>query len=485
MRRRWLVVVTAVAVPAMWVALLPAGGVAAARVAGAGRSGPGLTVSAWSRAEVIPGQAIDAGGEDQIASLSCGSPGNCAGAGFYTTADDHRQALLVTEIDGSWQDAARVRGLWALEDHNLSSALLQVSCAAAGYCTAVGSYGDTAGRPQALVVTERDGSWGRAEELHTTSQGGVLYSVSCWARGDCTAAGTLLASTGRWQAFVVSSKDGGRWGSAEVVPGSAALNRGGLASVNYVSCPAAGQCSAAGVYGDASGHEGAFADSERNDVWGTAEEMPGTAKYNSTGFISVYALSCGSPGNCTAGGYYETSEPSLAVPYLEDQVNGTWQAVEPVPGVPVAKIWEGGMVISLSCPAAGSCTAGGLFNTYDRDQQAMVVSQDGGSWGDGQAVPGSSALNQGRVAITEAVSCASPGNCAAGGLYTGTAHSVRAFIASEDNGTWDKAEEVPGTYGRGDPEIDAIACPAAGACTAVGSVEGAGGGADVFVTRQT
>lgn len=484
MRRRWLVV-TAVAVPAMWVALLPAGGVAAARVAGAGRSGPGLTVSAWSRAKVIPGQAIDAGGEDQVASLSCGSPGNCAGAGFYTTADDHRQALLVTEINGSWQDAARVRGLWALEDHNLSSALLQVSCAAAGYCTAVGSYGDTADRPQALVVTERDGSWGRAEEVHTTSQGGVLYSVSCWAVGDCTAAGALLGSTGRWQAFVVGSSKGGRWGPAEVVPGSASLNRGGVASVNYVSCPAAGQCSAAGVYLDASGHERAFVDSEQDYVWGTAEEMPGTAAHNKTGFISVYALSCGSPGNCTAGGYYETSEPSLAVPYVEDQVNGTWQAVEPVPGVPVAKIWEGGMVISLSCPAAGSCVAGGQFANFDRDQQAMVASQDGGSWGDGQAVPGSAALNQGRAAITYAVSCASPGNCAAGGVYSASNDHTGAFIASEGNGTWDKAEQVPGTYLGHEPEIDAIACPAAGACTAVGSEEGAANGADVFVTRQT
>ena len=71
---------------------------------------------------------------------------------------------------------------------------------------------------------------------------------------------------------------------------------------------------------------------------------------------------------------------------------------------------------------------------------AMVASQSGAIWGDGQAVPGSTALNQDEAAIPDAVSCASPGNC-----------------------------------------------PAVGACTAVGYdagyVEGAGG-ADVFVTRQ-
>jgi hypothetical protein len=344
MGRRWLGVVTAVTVPAMLVALLPVEGAAAARAEKAGRSGPALAVSSWSRAEVIAGQAIDTGGQDQ--------------------------------------------------------------------------------------------------------------------------------------AFVVGSSDG-RWGRAEVVPGTVAL--GTNATLTYLSCPAAGQCSAIGVYG--AGLR-VFVDSERDYVWGTAEEMPGTARYNRTGFVGAYALSCGSPGNCTAGGYYESSLPSVAVAYLEDQVNGVWQSVEPVPGVPVRKIWEGGMVVSLSCPAAGDCAAGGLFTNYAKNQQALVAEESRGSWGDGRAVPGTIALNQGGAAITNAVSCATPGECAAGGIYSGPGYRIRVFITSEDNGTWAQAEQVPGTAGSRQPYIDAIACPAAGACVAVGDEE-PGNGADVFVTSQT
>jgi hypothetical protein len=477
MGRRWRGVVTAVAVPAMFVALLPVEGAAAARAEEAGRSGSALAVSSWSRAEVIAGQAIDTGGQDQVVSLSCGAPGDCAGAGFYTIADQRRQGLLITETDGTWQDAQPVRGLWLLTHHVEPSGLSQVSCASAGNCTAGGAYRDTAGRTQAFVVSERNGSWGRAEEIPTAPQGGWIRAVSCWAAGDCTAAGTWYTSAGT-QAFVVGSSDG-RWGRAEVVPGTVAL--GTNATLTYLSCPAAGQCSATGVYG--AGLR-VFVDSERDYVWGTAEEMPGTARYNGTGFVGAYALSCGSPGNCTAGGYYENSLPSVAVAYLEDQVNGVWQPLEPVPGVPVRKIWEGGMVVSLSCPAAGDCAAGGLFTNYAKNQQALVAEESSGSWGNGRAVPGTIALNQGGAAITNAVSCAARGECAAGGVYTGSGYRIRVFIASEDNGTWAQAEQVPGTAGSRQPYIDAIACPAAGACVAVGDEE-PGNGADVFVTSQT
>ena len=41
---------------------------------------------------------------------------------------------------------------------------------------------------------------------------------------------------------------GRAWGAAEEVPGTAALNQGGNAGVNSVSCPSAGNCSAGGFY---------------------------------------------------------------------------------------------------------------------------------------------------------------------------------------------------------------------------------------------
>ena len=42
----------------------------------------------------------------------------------------------------------------------------------------------------------------------------------------------------------------GRWGTAIEVPGLGALNTGGPAGVNSVSCASAGSCAAGGDYAD-------------------------------------------------------------------------------------------------------------------------------------------------------------------------------------------------------------------------------------------
>jgi hypothetical protein len=54
------------------------------------------------------------------------------------------------------------------------------------------------------------------------------------------------------------------WGQAKEVPGTAALNAGGQADINSVSCAQAGYCSAGGSYVDASSHQQAFVVSDAN-----------------------------------------------------------------------------------------------------------------------------------------------------------------------------------------------------------------------------
>ena len=62
-------------------------------------------------------------------------------------------------------------------------------------------------------------------------------------------------------------------------------------------------------------------------------------------------------------------------------------------------------------------------------------------------MPGTAALNAGADARVTSVSCASPGNCTAGGTYAGASTSLtqQAFIVNETDGTWGHAEQVPGT----------------------------------------
>ena len=96
---------------------------------------------------------------------------------------------------------------------------------------------------------------------------------------------------------------GGTWGTAIEVPGIAALNQA-YASVRSVSCASAGNCSAGGDYTDSSFHDQAFVVSEVHGTWGTAEEVPGTAALNTGGAATIISVSCAPAGTCSAGGVY-------------------------------------------------------------------------------------------------------------------------------------------------------------------------------------
>ena len=42
-------------------------------------------------------------------------------------------------------------------------------------------------------------------------------------------------------------------------------------------------------------------------TWGTAKEVPGTAHLNTGGADAINSVSCAAAGNCSAGGYYRDS----------------------------------------------------------------------------------------------------------------------------------------------------------------------------------
>ena len=139
------------------------------------------------------------------------------------------------------------------------------------------------------------------------------------------------------------------------------------AGIESVSCPSAGNCSAGGVYNLGAGQ--AFVVSEVNGRWDTAKEVPGTAALNTGGNAAVQSLSCASAGNCSAGGYYTDNFRSPHA-FVVSQVNGRWGTAKEV-----AANLRGPLIYSLSCAPAGNCSAGGGYTDSSGHQQAFVVSQ--------------------------------------------------------------------------------------------------------------
>ena len=165
-------------------------------------------------------------------------------------------------------------------------------------------------------------------------------------------------------------------------------------------------------------------------LWGTAEEVPGTAVLNTGGAALVTSVSCASPGNCSAGGSYRDGSFHIQV-FVVGQSNGTWGMAAEVPGTAVLNKGGSAQVTSVSCASVGNCSAGGFYLNNSGHAQAFVVSETGGTWGMAEEVPGTVALNKGGTAQVASVSCASVGNCSAGGRYEDGASHRQAFVVSE------------------------------------------------------
>ncbi|HEV2371541.1 MAG TPA: hypothetical protein VGS19_05155 [Streptosporangiaceae bacterium] len=395
-----------------------------------------------------------------------------------------------TTSAGTWGAAQEIPGTAALNAGG-SGGLSSVSCPSAGNCGAGGGYTDGLGHAQAFVVDETGGTWGTAQEVPGTAALNVggsdeIDSVSCPSAGDCSAGGQYLDGSGHSQAFVVSEA-GGTWGAAQEVPGTAALNIGGFAVIDSVSCPSARACGAGGYYVDGSGHSQAFVVNQTNGTWGTAQEVPGTAALDSGGLAQLDSLSCASAGNCSAGGKY-TRHVGHSQAFVVSERNGTWRTAREVPGSGTLNVGRFAGVGSVSCASAGNCAAAGFYRDGSGHSQAFVVNQTNGTWGTAQEVPGTAALNAGGLAVPGSVSCASAGNCSAGGGYTDGSGHNQAFVVNETNGTWGTAEEVPGTATLnvgGFADITVVSCAPAGNCSAGGSYTDSSGHNQAFVVNQS
>jgi hypothetical protein len=476
-----------VAAAAVCSALGATSGAAVAGTHAAAGARSAVSSGTWGTAQEVPGLAAlnKNGGDADVASVSCASPGNCTTVGRYGSDSDPR-AFAATETNGAWGRAKRIASL----PRSTFQDPISVSCGSPGNCSAGGDAG-----PGGFLVDEVNGTWGAAH-LVTLKQGPSddVRSVSCASAGNCSAGGDYANSSLTATAYVVGEVNG-VWGTAQEIPGVAALDQGGFATVLSMSCASAGNCSAGGEYDLASGARQVFVVDEVNGVWGTAQEVPGIAALNKGGIAHIVSVSCASPGDCSAGGEYRSRRHgrNFLQAFVVDEVNGVWRTAQEVPGTAALNKGNDATVSSVSCASAGNCSAGGSYGVTpatgrsDATTQAFVASEVNGVWGKAETVPGLNALNKGGGADTNSVSCASPGNCSAGGGYAGSRNS-QAFVASEVNGVWGKGETVPGIKALnkgGIAGINSLSCAAPGNCSAGGQYFDTSGRFQGFVVSES
>jgi hypothetical protein len=463
-------------------------------VRAAGAAGPAEPGGTWGQATNVSGlAALNTGGEAAVTSISCMYPGNCAaGGGYENGATKTGQPFVVSETNGAWGRAREVPGIGNLSSGGSAekdAGIASVSCGSPGGCAAGGGYDDRAGHIHAYVVSETAGTWSDA----ITVRGSIVApdmtsnvtSVSCASAGNCGAVGYYVKgndpSTRVTDPFVVNETDG-TWGTAQPITGFSSLNP--IQTIpTSVSCASAGNCSAGG-FAQTSSQRHAWVVSETDGTWGTAEEVPGVAGLSVAPVSVTTSVSCPATGDCSAAGYYIGKPAAMA--FIDNETNGTWGTAQPVPA---PNAGQGMLARSLSCASPANCSiSGNYLDTSNNGLQAFVAGEVQGTVGAAQEIPGTATLNVGGYATASSVSCAPTGYCAVGGAYIGAGSSgIHSYVATETGGTWGTAREVAGLpepKSSADTQLESVSCTATGYCSAGGFYLNRAGKYQAFVVGE-
>jgi hypothetical protein len=310
----------------------------------------------WSNAIALPGSITTNGGHSEINGVSCATSNYCVAVGETATSQFADRATVDVDLGGTWQQAMLVPGLG-----DSSSQALSVSCPSVGNCTVVGWYRDASNARQAFVEDEVNGTWGSFQDVPgipqlNTGQFAELNSVSCGSPQNCTAAGEFTTLGGTPNAFF-AAKVSGSWHGFSIgfVPPTTGRS---------VSCPASGACVLTGTATDANGHPEVYFMEVTPDGNTVATSLPvflpGILALNVGGTALDNSVSCPSDGNCVVVGHYTDAAGSGQVLTI-DEVNGTWGSPARLPG----QTSQGHFSTQsyVSCWSAGNCVTGGVVAT--------------------------------------------------------------------------------------------------------------------------
>ena len=191
------------------------------------------------------------------------------------------------------------------------------------------------------------------------------------------------------------------------------------------------------------------------------------------------AEACGTGAQCVGVGYYEqgssTGPDAAMVMPITNGIPGAAVAV-PLPANAITS--DASVLVGVSCQGAGLCTAVGHYTDSSDELVPMVVQITNGVPATAvQIVPPNNAVNNYTMTIV-GVSCPSSGLCVAVGDYS-TGSSTQGLVVAINNGVPATGVEVtlPSNAYTTAPDGDLydVACQGSGPCTAIGRYQDASG----------
>lgn len=371
------------------------------------------TDGAWGKPVEVanPGVASVSGLPDvSLQSVACASTGECVAVGTYLNSRLHPEGLLETENKGSWAPASNEAIGSALppdaaaeipsdaDTPALQVQLSSVSCASDGTCAVAGSYVDSAGLQQGLLIDTSPPTSGNAwafSGVEASLPGDAaaipvagLDSVSCTAPGACVAVGSYVNGGDRQEGVLLSEQDGS-WGAgiSAQVPADAGATP--ASELSAVSCAADGECAAVGDYGDSAGNLRGLLETETDGSWGApaAPALPADGD-SASPFVQLTGVSCSASG-CAATGNYSDDAFAIHPLLLSESAGAGWSSSGVEPALPGLPSGAGATGENVSC-GGGGC--GAVADYLDAAQRAVAAGINGTA-----AAPATPTLSLGAV----------------------------------------------------------------------------------------
>lgn len=271
--------------------------------------------------------------------VACSAAGNCAVAVWQTTDDGgFHGGYVIAERNGAWRKP-------------VFNALVHALACARRYCVGTFEF------PHRSVMIDRGGQWTQ-RAIPGLRPGAYPLQASCLSGGTCTIAGYTLNGK---PDFSVTARNG-TWGKVRTIPATRSTSIGYVTTA--LSCPAPGTCTIGGfTNGNGGGYP--FTAAQHNGIWTRPHRIPGMAALQAAGSATLSTLSCPAAGQCAAGG---TLNPSIISDhaYLVTETGGHWATAFLVPGITDLEQPGGNSFLNVvTCWAAAHCIAGGYYINSD------------------------------------------------------------------------------------------------------------------------
>jgi hypothetical protein len=355
--------------------------------------------------------------------VACVAAESCTAGGAFGAAGRPLKPMVAAQAHGRWNRAIPL----LLPTNAAEQPYAQVSgiaCRNAGNCVAVGNYQyGRSGNPQAFIATESHGAWARAfapglPANAATPASAQFEAIACTGNGSCEAVGSYQDSSGNGQTMVLARSPSGHWGPATEIasPPNAAANPDAL--MTGITCTASGACVAVGNYSVSASQFAPMGAVEVRGAWRRATEITVPRGAIPSTFTAITSISCSADSQCLGVGQYAASATqSRAMAVTES--GGRFGRAVPITAVP-----QGGSqhsstyLLGVSCRPSGICLAVGGGRNSAGHSVAMYMTLSAGHW-HAAFLPAPAGATAGRRQLSAlfSVSCTGRARCSAVGYY--------------------------------------------------------------------